>query len=362
MNTKVIFAGGGTAGHVEPALAVANWLRGAKPEWEYRFVGTKNGLENQLVPQAGFELVHIPKVLMPRKLSLSILIWPIKLLHATWQGIKICRDADLVIGFGGYACPPIYLAAAILRKPISIHEANSIPGWANKLGAPFAKQIFVAFTRAQLKIGRWRNAKLSGMPIRVEIIKNSTLSKPDADQKRRLQLEKWRLAQDKPTILVFGGSQGSRHINEAILQSLSTFTEKGVQVVHSVGRDNPLPTSTENYLPLSYIEDMSSAYLACDLVIARSGALTCAELSAVGKFAILIPLPIGNGEQAANASDLQAAGAAEVINDNKFNASWLISNWDEIWSKSKNYQAKPTGEFSASEIIANAIIEEIGGK
>ena len=133
MSTKILFAGGGTAGHVEPALAVATWLKNAKPNWDLTFVGTKNGLENQLVPKAGFELKHIPKVLMPRQFTPAILIWPVKIVFATFKAIKVCRDADLVIGFGGYACPPIYLAAALLRKPIFIHEANAIPGWASSL-------------------------------------------------------------------------------------------------------------------------------------------------------------------------------------------------------------------------------------
>ena len=357
MKTKILFAGGGTAGHVEPALAVATWLKGEKPEWQLTFVGTKNGLENQLVPKAGFELIHIPKVLMPRQVTPSTFVWPVKIIYATFKAFKICREADLVIGFGGYACPPIYLAAAILRKPIFIHEANAIPGWANRLGAVFASEIFIAFTRTQKKIGRWRKAKLSGMPIRAEIIAAANLSPEQSALIRNNQLEKWNLSKSKPTILVFGGSQGSRHINEAILQSLSAFTEKGVQVVHSVGRSNALPTSTENYLPLSYIDDMSSAYHAADLIIARSGALTCAELAAVGKFAILIPLPIGNGEQSANAFDLQSAGAAELIADNKFNADWLISNWDEIWRKASNFKPIHRGEFSASEIIGNQIID-----
>ena len=143
------------------------------------------------------------------------------------------------------------------------------------------------------------------------------------------------------------------------MQSLASFTEKGVQVVHSVGRNNPLPTRTENYLPLAYIEDMASAYHAVDLVIARSGALTCAELAAVGKFAVLIPLPIGNGEQAANASDLQAAGAAIVVADDKFNSGWLSSNWDEIWRSASTYQGSAHSELSASELIGNAIIQEV---
>ena len=359
MTVKIIFAGGGTAGHVEPALAVASWLRSKKPEWQYQFIGTKTGLENQLVPDAGFELRHIPKVLMPRQLTPSTLLWPVKVLIATWQGIKVCKDADLIIGFGGYACPPLYLAGAIRRKPIFIHEANAIPGWANKLGAPFASKIFIAFSRAGLKIGRWKNAILSGMPIRAEIISSTFESKEVISTKRQAQLEKWRLSADKQTVLVFGGSLGSRHINEAILQSLASFTEKGVQVVHSVGRNNPLPTRTENYLPLAYIEDMASAYHAVDLVIARSGALTCAELAAIGKFAVLIPLPIGNGEQAANASDLQAARAAIVVADDKFNSGWLSSNWDEIWRSASTYQGTAHSELSASELIGNAIIQEV---
>ncbi len=356
MDKKIIFAGGGTAGHVEPALAVANWLRSKRPNWNLVFVGTKSGLENQLVPKEGFEVLHIPKVLMPRQITPAILLWPFKILFASWKAIKICKGADLVIGFGGYACPPIYLAAAVLRKPIFIHEANAVPGWANRLGAPFAEQIFIAFNRATNKFGRWRDAKLTGMPIRTEIISSGEKSNEEKAKDRNRQIEKWDLSLDKPTVLVFGGSQGSRHINEAILQSLSVFTEKGVQVVHSVGKNNPLPTSTKNYLPLSYIDDMATAYQASDLIIARSGALTCAELAAVGKFAILIPLPIGNGEQAANALDLQAAGAAEVIEDSKFNADWLISNWDEIWRKAKGFKPSIKQEFSASEAIGKSIL------
>ena len=198
MTPKILFAGGGTAGHVEPALAVANWLRNEKPNWNYVFVGTKKGLENQLVPAAGFDLIHISKVVLPRQFTPEIFILPIKVLTATWQAIKICKKVDLVVGFGGYACPPIYIAAALLRKPIFIHEANAVPGWANRLGAPFASQIFIAFSRAGQKLGRWRTAKLSGMPIRAEIIASANLSNEEAKTKKRLQIEKWELAQDKP--------------------------------------------------------------------------------------------------------------------------------------------------------------------
>ena len=359
MNPKIIFAGGGTAGHVEPALAVATKLHKLKPEYQIQFVGTKNGLENQLVPSAGFKLAHIPKLLLPRKFTPVVFLWPFKFIGAIWQGIKICKDADLVIGFGGYACPPIYMAAALLRKPIMVHEANAIPGWANKLGVKFATEVFVAFATAKQKIGKWRSATLIGMPLRSDILDNHKLSNDERSEIRKNQIEKWNLSEDKPILLVFGGSQGSRHINEAILQSLSFFTENNIQVVHSVGRNNALPTSTENYLPLPYIENMANAYTACDLVIARSGALTCAELAAVGKFALLIPLPVGNGEQSANARDLKAAGAALVIDDNKFNADWLISNWSELIRSAKSYIPKAMPDTSASEFISQEIISKI---
>jgi UDP-N-acetylglucosamine--N-acetylmuramyl-(pentapeptide) pyrophosphoryl-undecaprenol N-acetylglucosamine transferase len=357
MNPKIIFAGGGTAGHVEPALAVANHLLKVKPNFEIRFIGTKNGLENQLVPAAGFSLDYIPKILLPRELKINLLLWPFKFVGAIWQGLKICKDADLIIGFGGYACPPVYLAAAILRKPILVHEANAIPGWANKLGVKFAADVFVAFSSAKQKIGKWRSAKLIGMPLRSEILEIHKLTAEQKVQLRSKQINKWKMSENKPILLVFGGSQGSRHINEAILQSLSFFTENNIQVVHSVGRNNPLPTSTENYLPVPYIEDMAAAYSACDLVIARSGALTCAELAAVGKFALLIPLGVGNGEQSANARDLMQMGAALIVEDNKFNADWLISNWSDLQRSAKTYVPKAMPDTSASEIISNVIVE-----
>ncbi|MEY3163884.1 MAG: hypothetical protein RI887_708 [Actinomycetota bacterium] len=190
MDKKIIFAGGGTAGHVEPALAVANWLRSKRPNWNLVFVGTKSGLENQLVPKEGFEVLHIPKVLMPRQLTPAILLWPFKILFASWKAIKICKGADLVIGFGGYACPPIYLAAAVLRKPIFIHEANAVPGWANRLGAPFAEQIFIAFNRATNQFGRWRDAKLTGMPIRVEIIASGERSTEEKVVAKKIEIDR----------------------------------------------------------------------------------------------------------------------------------------------------------------------------
>ena len=200
------------------------------------------------------------------------------------------------------------------------------------------------------------------MPLRSAITVNANLTQSERDKLRLAQIKEWGLSANQPIILVFGGSQGSRHINEAIMQSMSFFTENQIQVVHAVGRDNALPLKTENYLPLSYIDDMASAYLACDLVIARSGALTCGELAVVGKYAILVPLPIGNGEQAANAQDLERAGAAQLIANDQFNASWLMSNFDQILQRANNYKPKIAIEKSAATLLANDVLEFVDRK
>lgn len=354
---QILMVGGGTAGHVEPALAVAHEIQNLRADIQIQFVGTKNGLENRLVPSQNFELKLIPKVLLPRKFTPAVFIWPFKLILAVIKSIKLVSKANLVVGFGGYACPPIYLAAALLRKPIYIHEANAVKGWANKLGALFASQIYIAFASAKSRVGTFRKAKLIGMPLRAAITKNAHLSNSEKAQLRSKQIKAWGLNENHPIILVFGGSQGSRHINEAILQSMSFFTDNQIQVVHAVGRDNALPLTTENYIPLAYIEDMASAYLACDLVIARSGALTCGELAVVGKYAVLVPLPIGNGEQAANAKDLESAGAAQLIANDQFNASWLMSNFDQILQRATNYRPNISVGKTAAAIMAEDVVE-----
>lgn len=356
-NLRILMVGGGTAGHVEPALAVAHEIKNLRSDIQISFVGTKNGLENRLVPNHNFELKLIPKVLLPRTLTPAVFIWPVRLILAVIKSIKLVSKTDLIVGFGGYACPPVYLAAALIRKPIFIHEANAVKGWANKLGAVFADQIYIAFASAKSKVGTFRKAKLIGMPLRAAITKNAHISESEKAKLRSAQIKEWGLKEDHPIILVFGGSQGSRHINEAILQSMSFFTENQIQVVHAVGRDNALPLTTENYVPLSYIEDMASAYLACDLVIARSGALTCGELAVVGKYAVLVPLPIGNGEQAANAKDLEADGAAQLIANEKFNASWLMSNFDQILQRANSYKPNISIGKTAATILAEDVID-----
>ena len=199
---KILMVGGGTAGHVEPALAVANELRKNRSHLEIFFVGTKNGLENRLVPSQNFELKLIPKVLLPRTLTPATLIWPFKLLIAMIKSIGLVRQSDLIIGFGGYACPPIYLSGALLRKSIFIHEANAVKGWANRLGAIFAEQIYIAFASTKSRVGTFRKAKLIGMPLRSAITVNANLTESERDKLRLSQIKEWGLSANQPIILV----------------------------------------------------------------------------------------------------------------------------------------------------------------
>lgn len=322
---KLIFAGGGTAGHVEPALAVAReWMR-EHPSDQCIFLGTPSGLENSLVPSAGFDLQNISKVAMPRSISFELFLLPSRLAHSVKSARKIIKESDVLIGFGGYLAASAYLAARLEKIPIVIHEANATVGWANRLGAVFTKYLAIAHP---ISSGRFARALVTGLPLRADVKRafhdaSTNWEQARLDAKRKLE---WDV--DRPTILILGGSQGSTFINTQITLALPELTSRGIQILHSVGAKNALPTSSTNYKAVPYISDMATAYLAADVIIARSGAVTCAEVGALGRSAIFIPLPVGNGEQARNADYLVAEGRAIVISQGDFTASWLVSNID----------------------------------
>jgi UDP-N-acetylglucosamine--N-acetylmuramyl-(pentapeptide) pyrophosphoryl-undecaprenol N-acetylglucosamine transferase len=305
----VALAGGGTAGHIEPALAVARQWMKTNPSDKCIFLGTKSGLENSLVPAAGFELRLIPKVAISRTPSASWLRIPFDLISSVVSSIKVVKKADVLVGFGGYVSAPAYLAAALSRTPIVIHEANAKPGWANRLGALFTSHLAVAHPVDQ---GKFSDALLAGLPLR-------------SDAKVRLDFPA-----DAPLVFIMGGSQGSVAINGVVQKSVSTFNDKGISVLHSVGRLNALPALVGGYKPVAYVDAMADAYLAADLIIARSGAVTCSEFRALGRYALFVPLPIGNGEQFVNAASLVADGRAEVINQKEFTSEFIASHIDRL--------------------------------
>ena len=319
----VALAGGGTAGHVEPALAVAReWMK-SHPGDTCIFLGTKSGLEINLVPAAGFELFTIPRVRISRTPSASWLRVPLDLIASVLSSIKVVKKADVLIGFGGYVSAPAYIAAALTRTPIVIHEANAKPGWANRVGARFTQHLAVAHP---VDNGSFSDALLAGLPLRSDVAQGAVDSVTDWGKARSAAKTRLGFPEAAPLVVIMGGSQGSVAINSVIAQSLSIFNGMGISVLHSVGRLNALPQADGGYRPVAYVDAMADAYLAADLIIARSGAVTCSEFRALGRYALFVPLPIGNGEQFVNAASLVDAGRAKVITQREFTPQFISTN------------------------------------
>lgn len=348
---KVLFAGGGTAGHVEPALAVAREWQRRYPRDTCIFLGTAEGLESRLIPAAQFELRTLTKVVLPRRFSLTLISAPFRFLTAYRQAVQALRDIDLVIGFGGYVSAPAYLAAATQRVPFVIHEANAKPGWANRLGSYFTHHLATAQPVATTRFSR---AQVTGIPLRSDV--QSTLDHTTdwaiarASAKRELGF-----ADNERLVVVLGGSQGSVALNRTITSSLGAFEARQINLFHSCGSKNELPPSGYHYRPVHYINEMARAYLAADLIIARSGAITCSEVNALGRYCLFVPLPIGNGEQAVNAQFLIAQSRAELVAQSEFTPEWIAAHLDPLLERAS--RAPLAG--SASDQRAAATIADI---
>ena len=328
--TRVVFAGGGTAGHIEPALAVAREWKGAHPDCAITFLGTSHGLETRLVPEAGFSLSLITKVKVARSLSPSLLLLPFSLIRSIAQTLSILKGADLLVGFGGYVSAPAYFAAAIRRIPIVIHEANARPGIANRIGALFTPHLAVAH---EVSSGRLSQALIAGLPLKENIADAYKSASTDWLMARDTGKSTLGFQPHKPLLFIFGGSQGSQVINSVIASTRADLASKGIQVLHAVGAQNELPVSDSNYQAHAYIADMATAYLAADLIISRSGAVTCSEVNTLGKYALFIPLPVGNGEQELNADSLISQSRAELVMQKIFTPEWLLANIDRLLKK-----------------------------
>ncbi|MFM9098786.1 MAG: UDP-N-acetylglucosamine--N-acetylmuramyl-(pentapeptide) pyrophosphoryl-undecaprenol N-acetylglucosamine transferase [Actinomycetota bacterium] len=353
MARRIILAGGGTAGHIEPALAVADSLRKIDSKLELEFLGTSSGLERLLVPQRGYLLRTIPKVVLPRKISLAAILFPFKLIGGVLKARKIVKGADLLIGFGGYVSATAYLAARLAGVSIALHEANARPGWANRLGRHFAKVVAVNFENVR---SDWSGSILTGMPIRKAITEVAHLSETERKKFRELHATTWGFDSTRPIVAIFGGSQGSLQINEAVATYLKN-PDREIQILHAVGSNNPLPPAAPNYLPMAYFHDMASVYGAADLMITRSGAVTCSELMTVARFALLVPLAHGNGEQSENARELVDQGRALLVSNQEFNGDWLVKNLKQVveLARSKRLVASELHLHSADRIAQLAL-------
>lgn len=351
---KIVVAGGGTAGHIEPALNVADAIIERHPDAKIVALGTERGLETTLVPARGYPLELIPAVPMPRRISADLFTLPSRLKLAIAQCREVLRDADVLVGFGGYVALPAYLAAKG-RVPIVIHEANARPGLANRVGARFADAV------AQTVPGSMKRAILTGIPLRVSI-QNFDRKSLTASSR-----EYFNIPQEATVVLVFGGSQGAVKLNTVIAQCQKAGTFKDVHVIHAVGLKNELPIGSSTYHALNYIEHMNLAYAAADFVIARSGAMTVAELTAVGLPACYVPLPIGNGEQKLNAEPVVKAGGAILVSDADFTAKYVADIVMPIVSDKSKLAAMADvsasfGLRDASSRIVDIIERVVAGK
>jgi len=359
----VVLAGGGTAGHIEPALALADALRRQDPTVGITALGTERGLETRLVPDRGYDLELIPAVPLPRKPTPELITVPGRLrgtIKAAEQVLERTK-ADCVVGFGGYVALPGYLAAKRLGVPIVVHEANARPGLANKIGSRYTR--FVAVSTPDSKL---RHARYIGIPLRRSI---ATLDRMAMRAEARAAFG---LDAGLPTLLVSGGSQGARRLNEVVQAIAPTLQRSGVQILHAVGPKNELP-QVDNmpgmppYIPVSYLDRMDLAYAAADMMLCRAGAMTVAELSAVGLPAAYVPLPIGNGEQRLNAQPVVKAGGGLLVDDAELSPEWIQNNVLPVLTDphrllDMSRAAAEFGRRDADELLVGMVYEAIAAR
>ena len=338
--TNYLLAGGGTGGHVNPLLALAERIRLNEPESKVFALGTLEGLESKLVPERGFELLTIERLPFPRKFGSYALKFPFSFNRAVRaiQAMINERQIDVVVGFGGYASAPAYVAARRSKVPYVIHEANALPGLANKLGARNAAAVAVAFKNTKLA-----NAQLTGMPLRAEIETAVSVSSK-SDSRIALGLDP-----TTTTLLVTGGSLGARSINNAIESANSSLDAAGVQVLHIIGANSELPeVRTKSLMRIKYCDQMDLAISSADLAVCRSGASTVCEFGSLGLPSIFVPYPVGNGEQRFNAADLVEAGGAILVDDVHFTSDFVRDEVIPLISNSKRLKVMASAAKGAS--------------
>lgn len=318
---RVIISGGGTGGHIYPAIAIANELKRLDPATDILFVGAEGKMEMEKVPRAGYRIEGLPVVGIKRELSLANLAFPFKLGRSLLRARQLVRDfkPDVAVGVGGYASGPTLLAAALANVPILIQEQNSFAGLTNKVLARWAKRICVAYPGMDAFFPASK-IRLTGNPVRSDIQR--------ADQQVDAGRTQFGLAPTRsgvpvPTLLVIGGSQGARTLNESLEAGLPQLKQAGVQVIWQTGtafidraRQAVVQAGATRVQPHEFIYDMDKAYAVADAVVSRAGALSVSELCLVGRPAILVPFPAAaEDHQTHNAMALVNRNAALLVND-----------------------------------------------
>jgi len=347
---------------VSPLLALADCLRRRDADLGVTVLGTRDGLEQRLVPARGYELRTIPKVAFPRRPSAAFLRLPGALKGAVDAAGAVIDETspDVVVGFGGYVSTPAYLAARQRKIPIVVHEQNARAGLANRVGARMTPYVATTFASTSL-----RHATVIGMPLRREI---STL---DRTASRAKALAHFGLDDHHPTLLITGGSLGAQRLNAAFGSRVEVLRARGIQVLHISGLGKEFATDSARaarsvaagppYVVAAYVDRMELAYAAADVVVARAGANTVCELTAVGLPAVYVPLPIGNGEQRLNAAGVVAAGGAVLVEDSALTPGWIDEVLvplvtDEPRIAAMAVAAATMGEPAADERLADLVV------
>ncbi len=339
---KFILSGGGTGGHIYPAIAIANELKLRFPDAQFLFVGANNKMEMQKVPQSGYKIEGLWIAGLQRKLTLQNTMFPIKLLSSLWKSRKIIKifKPDVVIGTGGFASGPLLQMANMLNIPTVIQEQNSFPGITNKLLSKKANKICVAYENLERFFPKDKMI-LTGNPVRQDLI--------DSDGKRQEAIKYFNLDSTKKTLLILGGSLGARRINQLIEKELHFLESKNIQIIWQCGKlyfDEYKNFNTDNVQVLAFIDRMDLVYAAADIVISRAGASSVSELCIVGKPVIFIPSPnVAEDHQTKNAKSIVDKNGALMIKeselDEKFESVFreLLFNENQQNELSKNIKS-----------------------
>lgn len=351
---RVIIAAAGTAGHINPGIAIANKIKKEEPKSEIIFIGTDRGLENDLVPRAGYKLERVEAYGLGKNIIKNF-----KTFKGIFQAKKIIKEfkPDIVIGVGGYICGPVLLAAHKLKLPTMLHESNAFPGKAVKMLAKITDTILISFEDARNRIPNAKKIVLTGTPIKIN-------TKELTENQKKELLKQINLNDEKPIVLIFGGSQGAKKINEAVIDLLSQNKKLNYKIVLSAGEkqyNNVIEQCKERNIDISknsdvrffpYIYDMGEIEKISDILVCRSGATTIAEISTIGKPAIFIPLPnVSNNHQTYNAKVLENVNAAKIIKNDELTGEKLDNTINLMISNKTNL--KIMGENAKKISIKN---------
>ena len=361
---KVLIAAAGTGGHVNPGIAIANKIREKEENAEIIFVGTNRGLENDLVPRAGYSLKTIDVYGIRRSLSIENLKRAYKMVTAIKEAKRLIKEfkPDIVVGTGGYVCVPVGLACKKFHIPLVLHESNAFPGMAVKMLAKKADEIFVGFAEAEQRLPKAKKIIVTGTPTKVTKLYMTKIEKEEI--RKRLGFSK-----DLPLVLAFGGSQGAKSINESLIEIIQKEMNKDYNLLWATGansydeikeileRENRSLESRNTVKIVPYIYNMEEMLNAVDVIISRSGAMSITEISTVGKPAIFIPFPYAaENHQEYNARVLENAKAAKVILDKALTATYLNQEVEDLI---KNPQKMENMGINARKIAMDHVEDKI---